>query len=573
MLYLAEVEPKGSFRKASIQLLAKQQADQTWVPANEGSMAVEDASRFNAGVLVLVEIGSNRQVQQLREASKQLVGILQNFSRLQEKSRLQEEEIDQWKQSLTFQSQELNRREIQLESREEELQQIESEYKQYESAVEELRSRRSEIDALEKNLAEQQQAMGEQRRQLQLREEQLAQFSQSGYSGLGATEAAALKGLAQQLLGSLQPHEGISGQTLASLQDAVSQRVQQLEEALQQLESDRQQTQARQAELDRALTAWQSRREDLEKTRADVIARSEELRISESISQNCRDGLAKLSSQISVQEAASQHIYALIHTYDFIEAVGQEVPAPSTPQVSVEELTQQVKRLQGEYEQHAALVNQQESELEQNRQTLTELQHKLEGASAGDRLEIEGDIDYAKSACTTLEVSLAPQKKTLQRMQQELTDREALLRRLKGDANNSSGFAIPTVDMGPVLARVEEHKRWMTAEKARLEAQLQQHEASWNSQQESLDRMRQEFETIQASLSQEEAALLAQRLDLSASWERLNVREELRTNEQQFFQNLKDLLERLEGGLTEVRGEAESIHTEIANLVREEVRA
>ena len=147
MLYLAEVQKqKTGFMgaaKAELKLLACQRADQSWnpVPGEEViSASLEEASKLSDGALVLADLNpANRQVQRIQEAGRPLVGILQNFSRQLEKSKSQEEEIEQWKQSLTFQSQELNRREMEMEARLEQLQQIEEDF-------ERLEAQRQEID-------------------------------------------------------------------------------------------------------------------------------------------------------------------------------------------------------------------------------------------------------------------------------------------------------------------------------------------------------------------------------------------------------------------------------------------
>ena len=160
MLYLAAVE-KGSFRKTTIQLLAKQISDRSWVAVNDEVLPIEDSAKFNSGMLILAEINANRQVVKLREASREIVGTLQAFSRILEKSQGQEEEIEQWKQSLTFQSQELNRREVELETREEQLQQLDEQYQSYQTDLDGLQAQRVEIETQEKALSEQQQAMGD----------------------------------------------------------------------------------------------------------------------------------------------------------------------------------------------------------------------------------------------------------------------------------------------------------------------------------------------------------------------------------------------------------------------------
>jgi hypothetical protein len=90
MLYLAEVQkPKSGFNiggrtKAELKLLAYQRSEQSWsaIPGEESITAPDDASNYSPGVLVLIDMNANRQIQSpLREAGKNLVGILQNLSR------------------------------------------------------------------------------------------------------------------------------------------------------------------------------------------------------------------------------------------------------------------------------------------------------------------------------------------------------------------------------------------------------------------------------------------------------------------------------------------------------------
>ena len=132
MLYLAEVLRKarviGSSR-AELKLLACQRSELSWsaVPGEEIIAAPDDLS-YGAGALVMVELSAGKQVQRHAEAGRQLVSILQNFSRMQEKSKTQEEEIEQWKQSLTYQSQELNRREMEIEASRIEVTQLREEF-------------------------------------------------------------------------------------------------------------------------------------------------------------------------------------------------------------------------------------------------------------------------------------------------------------------------------------------------------------------------------------------------------------------------------------------------------------
>ncbi len=187
MLYLAEVQKqKGGLlsggAKTELKLLACQRTDQNWSTVSEEVIAAEDASKLNDGALVLAELNPNRQVQRIQEAGRPLVNILQNFSRQLEKFKLKEDEIDQWKQSLTFQAQELNRREMDMEVRSEQLQQLEEELQQLEEQKQEVDTSRQEIERLQAEIERNRQELegawehlrGEQRRL----EERQADFKQ-----------------------------------------------------------------------------------------------------------------------------------------------------------------------------------------------------------------------------------------------------------------------------------------------------------------------------------------------------------------------------------------------------------
>ncbi|MEO0970621.1 MAG: pilus motility taxis protein HmpF, partial [Cyanobacteria bacterium J06639_18] len=151
MLYLAEVQKQkggllGSSSKTGLKLLACQRKDQSWATVSEETIGAEEASKLNDGVLVLVEINSSHQVQRIQEAGHPLVNILQNFSRQLEKFKNKEQEIDQWKESLTFQAQEFNRREMEMETRLEELQHLEEEQQQFDTQREEIQNLQAEIE-------------------------------------------------------------------------------------------------------------------------------------------------------------------------------------------------------------------------------------------------------------------------------------------------------------------------------------------------------------------------------------------------------------------------------------------
>ncbi|MFB2981484.1 hypothetical protein [Microseira sp. BLCC-F43] len=125
MLYLATVQKQTRFFstvKTELKLLACKRGDNSWSPVSgDEVIPAPEASKFNGGVLVLVDVTASKKAQNIREAAPSLVKILQNFSYLQEKWEAKEKERDFWKEALTHQSAELNRREMELRVQQEQL--------------------------------------------------------------------------------------------------------------------------------------------------------------------------------------------------------------------------------------------------------------------------------------------------------------------------------------------------------------------------------------------------------------------------------------------------------------------
>ncbi|MGK7916290.1 MAG: pilus motility taxis protein HmpF [Prochloraceae cyanobacterium] len=122
MLYFAEVKQTKGFiggLKTELKLLACQGNDQNWsILPKETTIVAEEANNFGDGALVVVNLNENQEIKgKIEPAAGKVVNILQSFSRLLSKSKDQEQEMDQWRQSLTIQLEELSRREMELQER------------------------------------------------------------------------------------------------------------------------------------------------------------------------------------------------------------------------------------------------------------------------------------------------------------------------------------------------------------------------------------------------------------------------------------------------------------------------
>ncbi len=474
MLYLAEFV-KPIVGKPSLQLLAKQQQQDSWQPVNEETIVLEgrsipDISRFKDGSLVLAEIASNRQVSRLNDASRQLVTYLHNFSRLQDKARSQEEEIDTWKQSLTFQSQELNRREMELESQEEELQRLFEKYQTVEEDSKVLEGKKEEINTLETQLTEEKRLIGQERESLNRQRQELdAQLEEAKQSRLSDEEAEQLQTLIAQLQQDIQALEDPLA-PLKPLQEQVAQQREIVTQSLTALTQELQEAQTEQADLDQAWQAFDQKRQSWLASQSERTSAEATLKVYEASNALRQDYLQVTLRQLQLQEDVSRRLFGLVSEYDFIEATGVEMPE-AEPEMTTEQLVELVNQLRQEYEQRSVQVNQQLAEYEQQQQQLHELQEKLTTASADDRFDIEMDIDYAQSACSALEETLRPQQEYLERQQKELVLQESRLAQRQG---HGSDVVMPKIDLGGILSRLEEQKALQNQQKTQQESAIQE---------------------------------------------------------------------------------------------------
>jgi hypothetical protein len=144
MLYLAQVQSQEVLGDRTLQLLACQNADDTWAILAKQSIltlsrdCVQNpknslVNALNEGVLVLADVGENDEVVQVRSANNWVLelvekhlttGITPDFLQLEA------QKAENWRQSLTLESQALSRRLIEVEARREQIQNLEAKLQQ-----------------------------------------------------------------------------------------------------------------------------------------------------------------------------------------------------------------------------------------------------------------------------------------------------------------------------------------------------------------------------------------------------------------------------------------------------------
>ena len=139
MLYLAQVQKQGLSSKLGLRLLARQEAEYSWASIAEESVISDlEALLGNQsiplceGLLVLAEISSDRQIESLQNAANWVLEILQMYLTLGITPASLQQEIEraeQWRQTLTLQSQDLARRSLEVEARREQIQALEESFR------------------------------------------------------------------------------------------------------------------------------------------------------------------------------------------------------------------------------------------------------------------------------------------------------------------------------------------------------------------------------------------------------------------------------------------------------------
>jgi len=152
MLHLALVQEKDLMGKARLQLLAHQTPEHTWTLQELGTYTLMiEASDYGEGSLVLVKLTNSGQVEQVQAVKVNgLEFVEQHLPSGITPMDLQQEEqrAEQWRQSLTLQSQELGRRALEMEARRDQIQELEENLRQEKKQLE-LKAAELEANAQE----------------------------------------------------------------------------------------------------------------------------------------------------------------------------------------------------------------------------------------------------------------------------------------------------------------------------------------------------------------------------------------------------------------------------------------
>nr|WP_199308964.1 pilus motility taxis protein HmpF [Nodosilinea sp. FACHB-13] len=554
-MYLAEVQKKTGFigsGKPEFKLLACQRSENSWsaVTGDETLVAPDDAS-YNAGALVMVEVSNNRQIQRHYEAGRSLTTILQNFSNLSKKSKTQEEEIEQWKQSLTFQSQELNRRELELETRQEQVEQAEAD-------LEQLDAQRQELDQLRQSLEQQQEELtrknqdlegawahlnGEMRRL----EEQRAEGSSA--AGLDPDQVANLQGALNRLTEAVMPVEALRD-PLTHATDGLNYHQGLLGDYRQALEDQRPGLEQRQQELDQQASQLNQRWADWRQAEAALMAKREELKLRQQMVKTQQEQIQTLTDTLQAQANLHQKIYDLLNTTDKVR-LSKKVDVAALEAMDLDHLQTMVGDLEKDLEKMSRFVSDQEEELTLEQQAIDEIQLKIEQASEFERLQLETEIEEEQDRYQMLNETLVGQRRNLLEREEVLSQHQAVLRRRQGLTVEET--QVSAVDLEPLLNTIDIQRQHTTDTIQALETEVKK-------LQDGISQLKREIESAESALTTHrseveafEADLRRQQQDLVGLMGKLAVCEELLNPAQESVNGLRQSLENLTGAVTKLQ--------------------
>ncbi len=536
--------------KTELKLLARQQSEHNWsaIPSEE-AIPTEEANHFNTGALVFIELNPNHKIQSIYQAAKQLVGILQSFSRQREKFRTQEEEIEGWKQSLIYQSHELTRRELELETQHEELEQLEETAK-----IKILEQQRLEAKATSE---EAQRLQEEAERSCQegawehLRGEHQAQRA----IALDEEQVRSIEGLLNRLLRATASSEPVQGQLTFCL-ELVEQQQTVLNQYWQGLEQQSS-AQEQQVNVDRQVQPlenswqdWQQAQEALEQARTELKLQQQMLSLKE-------DSARVLALHVQAQSELYQQLYQLA-TGSNSEDLGEQVNVSALEEMSLEELLATVKSLQQGLESSSDFVHDQEEELSLQQQAIEELKRRINQASEYDRLSLEGDLEFEQQRYQMLNETLVGQRRSLREREATLNLHQAVLLRRLGDNQENK------INLEPVLLQLSFQQQQQTEELQRLESQIEQIRLTIQQSQENVEYQARDQADKHSELKQLELALQQQTGAVSELRGNLNAH-------QQTLQPIQDSLNELRQQLVVIAGLSQVQHpdNELKQMIEE----
>lgn len=478
MLYLAEVQrrPTGfglGGGKTDLKLLACQRSENNWlaVPGEE-VIPADEAKEFSPGALVLVDLDNNKQVLQIQDAGRQLVKILQNFSRFQEKSKIQWEEIEQWKASLTFQAQELNRREVELQAKEEQVENLQTDINKLEHERQEISQAQQEFQQLQKQIERNREELETAGLELQRQKQELKQHQgELGKSAvLNQDQYQYIQDLLSWLTEAVTPADFL-GEKLTQSLEIVNNEKESLEQRRKEWENTGNTNSNAQQEESKSLASnVQSKWLEWQQAQESLVLKTAELRVQEALLASKQEYSQVLNGQIGMQTQLYEQLSHLMALEG--NATTQKVNVEALEKMPLHELEELVQNLRQDLHRDMSFVKDQEEELALQLQEMDALQRRIDNASEYDRINWDSELSDEKDRYRILNESLVGSQRNLKEREEILSRHQAVLwSRLDNSSHREESNQIY---LAPMLLQVKTHRQELREELQKLEVEIQQ---------------------------------------------------------------------------------------------------
>ena len=510
MLYLAEVKKQTrgfiSGFKTELKLLACQHTDQTWsaVPGEE-ILVSDEIPSMGEGALLILNLGTNRQIQGKAElAGAEVVRQLQKLSRLLEKSKDQQEKIEQWTQSLTYQGEELARRETELEAQLEQLEQMRHEFHN-------LERQRREMEELQERL---------QSDQKRLEQDKL---SFPGLTDISPQQVESVQSLMQRLVSLEGGTDALTEQLNTALETVESQQAI-LASYWQQLELHKAEVEQQQREVNEQGENLNIRRQDFQSSQASLEQAKIQLQVQEAILTSKQELLYRVTLDWQRTEDLHEAVANLANQSGDLY-VGQKVDLDAIENMPLGELEAIVNNLEAELDKLVKFVNDQEEELTIQCQTVEELQEKINNANDYERLTLETELTEEQERKRMLDRTLGGQRRTLRERQEVFSQHLRILRRRQGIISPEESSA--QINLEPIILQLEELQHNAQQEQQELQTEIDHFRNNLQQLQEVIQQQEVEQHRQIEQLEREEQAWQQAALTIAQLRSRINFSEEI----------------------------------------------
>ncbi len=506
--------------KAEMQLLAYERNDKSWnAVSNEEPIRADEVNDFSDGTLILVNLSSSRQIQGSPElASNRIVGILQNFSRLLDKNKSKDDDIEQWRQSLSIQAEELQRQRQDVETRLADLAGADEELRHLAQQREELTNLKAETNNLIQEFEQKQAELNnawEQLREEQRNLESLQQNNSSeDFNPFSAEASNQLSAAVSQNTEQLQERIGTALIHVQQQQDH-------LQSFWDNLEQDRQILQGLQSEMDKLSEVLQWQTNDLRDRAQSVENAQIQLQVQQELFNTKQSTLHNL--QLSLQNQTE--LQEMLHNLAL--GIGNQPSESSVDIGALEamplgELENIVNQLKADLDKLVRFVNDQEEELTIQREAVEAIQQKISSTTGSNVMqlqELETELKDEQDCMKMLNETLVGQRRTLGEHAATFRQHLKILKQRQGVIEVDTAIDI---DLNPVISRLEQFQQEQSEQQQKLSQEIAQYQSSLQQLQEVLTSQEYDMQQQQAAFEQnqeeyqqkqEERAKLASRVE------------------------------------------------------------